>query len=160
MSYNFSNCSNFNILLWFLINLLMMMLLFQVWWLTHVPWFISSACLWKHTLALLQDNCHDLVRCAFLHKLSACVRNITAFCQYLLMPISSVVLADTNVWVKPIYWPDISARPIYRSICSLHLLLAHHLCYVDVYCVCTIKNCVTYIFYLYYSLSIIYCFCK
>jgi len=28
-----------------------------------------------HLLALLQDNCLDLVHCAFLHKLCACVRN-------------------------------------------------------------------------------------
>jgi len=49
-----------------------------------------------HLLALLQDNCSDLVRCAFLRKLSACVRNITAFCQHLLRPIQSAVLADTG----------------------------------------------------------------
>jgi len=35
-----------------------------------------------HLLALPQDNCLDLVRCAFLRKLSACVRNIAAFCQH------------------------------------------------------------------------------
>jgi len=40
-----------------------------------------------------------LLRCAFLRKLSGCVRNITAFCQHLLRPI-------------PIYWP------IYRLISS------------------------------------------
>jgi len=28
-----------------------------------------------HLVALLQDNCLELVRCAFLRKLSACVRN-------------------------------------------------------------------------------------
>jgi len=61
-----------------------------------------------HLLALLQDYCLDLVRCAFLHKLSACVRNITAFCQHLLRPILSAVLADTDISVKPKYWPDIS----------------------------------------------------
>jgi len=44
-----------------------------------------------HLLALQQDSCLDLVRCAFLHKLSACMRNIKAFCQHLLSPI-------------PIYW--------------------------------------------------------
>jgi len=60
----------------------MMMLLFWLQWLTRALWFILSACLLKHLLALLQANCLDLVRCAFLHKLSACVRHITAFCQY------------------------------------------------------------------------------
>jgi len=40
-----------------------------------------------HLLALLQDNCLELVRCAFLCKLSSCVRNRTAFCQRLLSPI-------------------------------------------------------------------------
>jgi len=37
-----------------------------------------------HLLVLLQHNCLDLVHCAFSCKLSACVRNITAFCKYLL----------------------------------------------------------------------------
>jgi len=37
-----------------------------------------------HLLALLQDNCLDLVHCAFLRKLSGCVSNITVFCQQLL----------------------------------------------------------------------------
>jgi len=37
-----------------------------------------------HLLMLLQDNCLDLVHCAFSCKLSACVRNITAFCEHLL----------------------------------------------------------------------------
>jgi len=35
----------------------------------------------------LQDNCLDLVCCAFLRKLSAYMRNITAFCQHFLRPI-------------------------------------------------------------------------
>jgi len=34
-----------------------------------------------------------LLRCAFLRKLSGCVRNITAFCQHLLRPIKSAILA-------------------------------------------------------------------
>ena len=79
-----------------------------------------------HPLALLQANCLDLVCCAFLRKLSACVRNITAFCQQLLRPMKSAVLADTDISVKPKY------RPIYRSTsnfkrakrpCQLNLLL-------------------------------------
>jgi len=63
-----------------------------------------------HLLALLQDNYLDLLRCAFVRKLSGCVRNITAFCQLLLRPIISAVLADTSISVKPKY------RPIYRTI--------------------------------------------
>ena len=51
-----------------------------------------------HLLALLQDNCLDLVRCAFLRKLSGCVRNITAFCLLLLRPIISAVLADADIY--------------------------------------------------------------
>jgi len=39
-----------------------------------------------HLLALLQDNCRDWVCYTFLCKLPACMRNITAFCQYLLRP--------------------------------------------------------------------------
>jgi len=50
-----------------------------------------------HLLTLLQDNCLNLVCCAFLHKLSACMRNITAFCQHQLIPIILVV------WPIPIY---------------------------------------------------------
>jgi len=49
-----------------------------------------------HLLALLQDNCLDLARCAFLHKLSA-------FCQHVLRLIKSAVLADTYILVKPIF---------------------------------------------------------
>jgi len=40
-----------------------------------------------HLPALLQDNGLDLVCCAFLRKLAACVRNIMVFCQHLLRPI-------------------------------------------------------------------------
>ena len=47
---------------------------------------VHLVCLFMKTplLALLQDNCLDLLRCAFLRKLSGCVRNITAFYEYLL----------------------------------------------------------------------------
>ena len=60
---------------------------------------VNLVCLFMkpHLLALLSDNCLDLLCCGFLRKLSGCVRNITAFCQLLLRPI-------------------ISARPIYRSM--------------------------------------------
>ena len=73
---------------------------------------VNLVCLFMkpHLLALLQDNCLDLLRCAFLRKLSGCVRNITVFCQLLLRPIISAVLADTDISVKPKH------RPIYRSI--------------------------------------------
>jgi len=54
-----------------------------------------------HLLALLQDNCLDLVCCSFLHKLSGCMRNIKVFCQHLLRPIKSVILADPDISVKP-----------------------------------------------------------
>jgi len=67
-----------------------------------------------HLLALLQDNCLDLLRCAFLRKLSGCVRNITGFCQLLLR------LADTDISVKPKY------RPIYRSVSIFKCLLTSH----------------------------------
>jgi len=82
----------------------------------HLVWLFMN----MHLLALLQDNCLDLIRCAFLHKFSACVRNITAFCQHLPRLIKSAILADTNVSVKPKYQPDISARPIDRSISNRH----------------------------------------
>jgi len=49
----------------------------------------------------------DLLRCAFLRKLSVCMRNVAVFCQHLLRPITAV-LADAGAWVKPKY------RPIYR----------------------------------------------
>jgi len=55
----------------------------------------------------------DLLRGTFLRKLSGCVKNISAFCQLLLSPIISAVLADTDISVKPKH------RPIYRSISSL-----------------------------------------
>jgi len=61
-----------------------------------------------YLLALLQGNCLDLLRCAFLSKLSGCVTNITGFCQHLLRPIKSAVLADTDISAKPKYRPIIS----------------------------------------------------
>jgi len=75
---------------------------------------VNLVCLFMkpHLLVLLQDNCLDLLRCAFLRKLSECVRNITAFCQLL-----SAVLADTDISVKPKY------RLIYWSISSLNYYL-------------------------------------
>jgi len=96
----------------------MMMLLFQVRWPMHAPSMVHLVCLFmkSHLLALLQDNCLDLVRCAFLGKLSPCVRNITVFYQHLLRPIESAILANINISVKPKYRPDISARPIYQSV--------------------------------------------
>jgi len=48
-----------------------------------------------HLLALLQDSCLDLVNSAFLHKLSACVRNIKVFCQHLPRLIKLGVLVNT-----------------------------------------------------------------
>ena len=53
-----------------------------------------------HLSALLQDNCLNLVRCAFFRKLSAYVKNITAFCQHLLRQIYR---QHTNI--GPIYRP-------------------------------------------------------
>ena len=72
-----------------------------------------------HVLAWLQDKCLDLVCCAFFCKLSTCMRNITAFCQHLLRLIKSVILANTNLSVKPKYWP------IYRSIFDNVLCIIH-----------------------------------
>jgi len=73
---------------------------------------VNFVCLFMkpHLLALLQDNCLDLLRCTFLRKFSGYVGNITAFCQHLLRPIKLAVLADTDISAKPKY------RPIYRSI--------------------------------------------
>jgi len=74
----------------------------------------------KHMLALLQDNCLDLVCCAFLRKLSTCVRNLTAFCQQLLRAKILAILTNTDILVKPKYRPDVSARLTYRSISSYY----------------------------------------
>jgi len=65
-----------------------------------------------HILALLQDNCLDLVHCAFLRKLSGCMRNTTAFSQNLPRLIKSAIVADTDISVKLKYQPNILARPI------------------------------------------------
>jgi len=121
LSQNFSNCSNFNILLGFLVNLI------------NGDAFVSAAtadaCSMVHLvcffyenalLALLQDICRDLVRCTFLRKLSACVRNITVFWQHLLSPIISAKMADNDISVKPKYRPDISVYlyPLYQPTIS------------------------------------------
>jgi len=72
-----------------------------------------------HLLALLQDNCLDLVCCAFLHMLSGCVRNITA--------LSTPTL--------PIYLWNLNISPIYRPgrYISLSLLTMTVLTLVDVF---------------------------
>jgi len=72
---------------------------------TNACFMVLLVCLFMKTYlpALLQDNCLDLVHCAFLYKLSV-------FCQHLMRLIK---LADTDISVKPKYWPDISARLIY-----------------------------------------------
>ena len=81
----FSNCSNFNILLWFWSNLINdddCVLAETV----DTCSMVHLVCLFMktHLLALWQDNCLELGRCAFFSKLSGCVRIITAFCQHLL----------------------------------------------------------------------------
>jgi len=46
---------------------------------------VNLVCLFMkmHLLSLLQDNCLDMFRCAFLHKLSGCVRNISVLSKLL-----------------------------------------------------------------------------
>jgi len=80
-----------------------MLLLFQLQRLTMV----HLVCLFMkmRLLALLQGTCLDLVCCSFMRKLSACLQNIAAFCQHLLRPIKSAILADTDILVKPKYQP-------------------------------------------------------
>jgi len=121
----FSNSSNFNILLWFLINLINdgAVVLAAT---TDTCSMVYLVCLFikPYLLALLQDNCLDFRCCAFLSKLSGCVRNITAFCQHLLRPIKSAILADTDISAKPKYRMITSAKPIYWPIStSEHKLL-------------------------------------
>jgi len=119
MGLNFSNCSNFNVLRWFLINLIdddaCVSGATAV-----VCSMVHRVCLFMktHLVAFLQGTSLDKLIWLivfFLRKLSACVRNITAFCQDLPRPIKSAVLADTGISMKPRYRPDISAKPIYGS---------------------------------------------
>jgi len=114
---NFQIVAHFNILLWFLINLInddafVSAATSEARLMVHVAGFFMKTRL----LALLQDNFIDLFRCAFLRKLSGRARNITAFCKPLLRPIKSAVLVDTDISAKPKYRPIISARPMYWSI--------------------------------------------
>jgi len=68
----------------------------------------GSSCLLVYEIPLASVAARYGLLC-FLRKLSGCMRNITAFCQHLLRPIKSTVLADTDVSMKLKYWPDISA---------------------------------------------------
>jgi len=63
---------------------------------------INLVCLFMktHLLALLQDNCW-LASLCFPAQVVWKRRNITAFCQQLLKPIKSAVLADTDISVNP-----------------------------------------------------------
>jgi len=56
-----------------------------------------------YLLVLLQDNCLDLVRCAFLHKSSDGVRSITVLSTCTEARPISPTLANTNISVKPKY---------------------------------------------------------
>jgi len=78
-----------------------------------VCFMLHFVCLFMktHLVALLQDNCRDLVHCAFLCKFSGCVRNITAFCQH---PLRLIKSAKRPI---PIFH-DISVKPKYQSISS------------------------------------------
>jgi len=85
--------------LWFLINLInddafVSAPTADTWTTVHLVCLFMKT----HRLALLQDNCLDVVHCAFLRKLSA-------FCQHLLRQIKAATLADTNISVKPKYRP-------------------------------------------------------
>jgi len=100
--------SNFTILLWFLINLI------------NDDAFVSAAtanacfmvhlvCLFMETnlLALLQDNCLDLVRCAFLQVV------------WMREEYNSVLSTPTEankIGPIPIYRRNSNIGPIYRSI--------------------------------------------
>jgi len=115
-----SNYSNFNTLPWFLFNLINDDA-FVLAAMTDACSMVHLVCLFikTHVLVLLQDNCLDLVHCAFLHKLSVCVRNMTAFCQHLLRLRKSSVLPDTWYIGKTQILADISTRLIYWSISTL-----------------------------------------
>ena len=79
-----------------------------------------------HLLVLLQNNCLDLVCCAFLCNLSAFVRNITAFYQHLLRPVKLVILANTDILAKPKYRLDIFIGQADISISSFILYVSRN----------------------------------
>ena len=113
MSSSFSNCSKFNILLSFLINLInddafVSAVTADTCSVVHLVCLLMKT----HLLALLRDNCLDLICCAFLCKLSAS-------CQNLLRLIKAVILADTDILVKPQYQPG---RYILADIIGLSLI--------------------------------------
>jgi len=94
---------------------------------------VYLVCLFMKThllvLDLLQDNCLDLLCCAFLHKLSGYMRNITVFCRHLLWPILSAFLANTDISVKPKYQPKIgiiSVNPYKLSLSFSHIRIASY----------------------------------
>jgi len=113
-----------------------MMLLFRLPVTADACFMAYLICLFMktHLPTLLQGNCLDLVHYAFLHKLSGCMSNITAFGYHLLRPNKSAVLANTDISVQPKYRPYISAWSIYQSISSKNF---SHLLY-------NILNCMRY----------------
>jgi len=58
----------------------------------------------KHLLALLQDNCFNLLCCAFLRKMSRCMRNISVLSTP--TEANKIVLADTDISVKSKYFKE------------------------------------------------------
>jgi len=77
---------------------------------------VDLVCVFMKTylVALLQDNCLDLVHCAFL-------RQVVYICEEYNSILSTPtkadlinLLANTNISVKPTYHPNILARLIYQ----------------------------------------------
>jgi len=90
--------------MWFFINVinddaLVSAVMANACFMVHLVWLFMKT----HQKTLLQDSCLDLVRCAFLRKLSRCVRNIIAFGQHLLNQLA--VLANTDISMKLKYQP-------------------------------------------------------
>ena len=145
MSYNFSNCNNFNIFLWFLINLIDDDAFISA-VTANVCFTVHLVCLFMKTylLVLLQGNCLELFCCAFLHKLFGCMRNMTAFCQHLLKPICFgpywyICKTHFGLSLMATLWEFFVCDPIHLLLriqfdflmTCVHFLYENHLSFVD-----------------------------
>ena len=90
---------------------------------------------------------HCFLPLLFLFVMKCYVPNCIALCLATLVVVHFLHLcACFNCWSAHV---------------STHPLLAHHhLCYVDLYCVCTTKTIALYFFYLYYYLPFMYYICE
>jgi len=86
------------------------MLLFWMWQLTHAPWFILSACLWKSTCW----------RCCKVTVLMCLIAQVVWMREDYNSLSTTLTEADADILVKPKYWPIYRSTSTYNLVCFMY----------------------------------------